>query len=225
MKAQPSKLPRGTAGESYYAAIYATGSEGITATALCERFNIVKPWNATVALRRAGKEFVNTRPTSGRPSRFYAAEFAPTVVKYTRATKSKCPHKVAELVGLVRLAGPAGLSLEMVQAHFGVSVISASERVQAAMMQGLIVGVTGLFGGKSHRKKLWFAPEHVPASVLPVAKTKPERKTWAKDQPVIYPEGLKFTLCPPCQLDRFWVDPAIAGRGVISQDYFARRQA
>jgi len=220
------KLARGTAGEAYYAAIYATGREGITATDLCERFNIVKPWNATVALRRAKKDFVNTRPTSGRPSRFYAKEFAPLIVKYTRATKSKCPHKVAELAALVRLAGKAGLSLEMVQAHFGVSVISASERVQAAVMQGLIVGVTGLFGGKSHRKKLWFAPEHVPASVLPVAKTKkPERKTWDKDQPVIYPAGLKFTLCPPCQLDRFYVDPAIAGRGVISQDYFARRQA
>ena len=219
------KLARNTAGETYYAAIYATGTTGITAQALCEKFGIAKPWNATVALRRAKLEFVNTRPTSGRPSRFYAAEFAPVVVKAPRATKSKCPHKVAELVGLVCLAGPAGLSLDMVQAHFGVSVISASERVQAAMMQGLIVGVTGLFGGKSHRKKLWFAPEFVPASVLPVAKTKPERKTWAKDQEVIYPEGLKFTLCPPCQLDRFYVDPAIAGRGVISQDYFARRQA
>jgi hypothetical protein len=219
------KLARGTAGEAYYAAIYATGREGITATDLCERFGIVKPWNATVALRRAGKEFVNTRPTSGRPSRFYAKEFAPVLVKYTRATKSKCPHKVQELAALVRMAGKAGLSLEVVQAHFGVSVISASERVQAAVMQGLIVGITGLFGGKSHRKKLWFAPEHVPASVLPVAKKKPERKTWDKDQEVIYPAGLKFTLCPPCQLDRYRVDPSIAGRGVISQDYFARRQA
>lgn len=225
MKSQPMKLPRGTAGETYYAAIYATGRDGITANELCERFGIVKPWNATVALRRANLPFVNTRPSSGRPSRFYAAEFAPKVVKYTRATKSKCPHKVAELSSLVRLAGKAGLSLEMVQAHFGVSVVSASERVQAAVMQGLIVGITGMFGGKSHRKKLWFAPEHVPASVLPVAKKKPERKTWDKDQEAIYPEGLEVTVCPPCRLERFWVDPSIAGRGVISQDYFARRQA
>lgn len=222
------KFPRGKAAEHYMQMIIDAGPDGIAVTEIQRRLGLVQAYNITIALKKhfAAGLVVKILPTGGRPSTLYLAEYAPEMVKFKR-TESHCLHKQAEYEAFIRLAGKSGVTTDVIRAHFGVSAVTASERLQQAALRGKVVGLAGFVWGKSHRTKTWFVPEHVPSIVLP-AKPKPVERTrsgWAKDQEVIYPEGLKIIHCPPCQLDRYRVDPAIAGRGVISQDYFARRQA
>jgi hypothetical protein len=42
--------------------------------------------------------------------------------------------------------------------------------------------------------------------------------------PIVIPPHVRVQTLPGCRVERFQADPSIAGRGVISQDYFARRQ-
>ena len=222
--------PRGSAGNEYFKVIHAAGTKGITLKSLCAYFGNIKPTSVLVSFK--SKTFtgsvVRAMPVPGRPSTLYAAEFAPSGEQLRQArVQSACIFKQREYEALVRKAGKSGITTEALKAHFGVSPATASQRLNHAEKAGLVVGVCGFVYGKSHRTKTWFAPEFVPSIVLP-SKPKPVervRSGWKADQTAIIPAGVKVQLCPPCQLDRFRVDPSIAGRGVISQDYFARRQA
>lgn len=126
---------------------------------------------------------------------------------------------------LVKAAKTKGVTTAVIRAQMGISQQATSERLNNLSKAGKIIGVAWIDG---KRDKTWFTAENVPA-VLPAPRVPGASRSTAPriraDQTAIIPAGVKIQLCPPCQLDRYRVDPAIAGRGVISQDYFARRQA
>ena len=90
----------------------------------------------------------------------------------------------------------------------------------------MAVSVSGLInsGPRGHRLKTWFIKGSERTAQLKKATVTPH-KVFRLDPtaPAIVPKGLKPIICPSPKLDRYTADPAIAGRGVITEDWRNRR--
>ena len=220
------KAPKGRLGEVYHQMLVDAGKAGLSMVEFQRITNITQAYNITLALKKhieAG-HVVRVRPTASRPSWLYAAGYEPP--NEPQAKKPRQPTQIDLAVSLLMKAGTRGMSTAELVDAFGDSVTTTSARMSWMERQGLAVSVSGLInsGPRGHRLKTWFIKGSERTAQLKKAAA-PVAKVFRLDPkaPAIIPKGLKPIICPGPRLDRYTADPAIAGRGVITEDWRNRR--
>lgn len=224
----PNKIhaAKGKLGDVYHQMLIEAGPEGISISELQRLAGVQQAFNITKAIARHLQDgrIIRVRPVKNRASWLYAGEYPPPPIE-AKKRGPRQPRRVDECLALLVTAGEDGIEHRKLVEHFQESEQTTSLRLAWMERAGQVVGLCGLVrGSRSHRIKTWFIKGLEP-STLPKAK-RPEVKAFKLDPqaPAIIPKGLKPIVCPGPTLDRYKADPSIAGRGVISQDWFERRQ-
>jgi hypothetical protein len=134
----------------------------------------------------------------------------------------------ALLLRAIQEAGAAGIGTDALATASGTSYCNVTNALRGIKADGLVCMVRYAW----RTPAMWYAPEHAPqqparargaaAGEAGAQASKALRLDPAA--PAIVPPGLRVQVLPCGRDMRFSADPAIAGRGAISQDWMLRRQ-
>jgi hypothetical protein len=132
------------------------------------------------------------------------------------------------LVQAIQAAGAAGIGTDALAVRSSTSPCNVTNALRPEHARGAVVMVRYAW----RTPAMWYAPEHAPqqparargaaAGEAGAQASKALRLDPAA--PAIVPPGLRVQVLPCGRDMRFSADPAIAGRGAISQDWMLRRQ-
>lgn len=210
--------------------ITAAGDDGIDSRELREAAGggMDRLHKRTTRLRQM--QMIVKAPLHGNhPARWYAASHAEAAALYvyppqqpsnlaaaSAGVKRAHDARRERRLDVIRRAGRAGIMRADLIAQTGMTEVAADGFLNSVSDKIVRVSVG--------RLRRYHMVEFAPAPADKTLAIRSTRVMLDPSAPAIVPPGVKWTRCPGGLDTRYTPDPAIAGRGVISEDWMERRQ-